>query len=299
MGNYNWPLIGHQHIKDYFAKALGAGKIHHAYLFEGPEQVGKATFAHMLAKTLLCEGSEKPCQTCRACQAYENQAHPDFLDLNPGDNPSISIESARKFISALATRPLLGAWRIGMIERADLLTAEAANALLKTLEEPGKQVVLFLISPTAVLSTIASRCQRIKFGFVPTAEIENSLIDVADAQGIASLAAGRPGQALAFQDPVLYEMHKTAIQEVTNVLSKDEGDKLLWISEQFGKRGNMKDKREECKEFLNRTQAVLRERLANDFTAASLLKKTMQAESLLKSNVDPRLVCEYLLLDHN
>lgn len=243
----------------YFTKALAYGRVHHAYLFQGPEHVGKTTFARMLAQTLLCESDKViPCGKCRACEAYARAAHPDFLVVDRGEAEHLSIEKIREGIAALNTKPLLGSVRVAIIEEASRLTIEAGSALLKTLEEPGASVVLFLIAHADVLPTIASRCQRIQFGWIPTRE-------------------------------------KVETQEAEEVLAMDEAKKLLWVSARFS-RGSVSIRREECGLFLRAVQHALRERLAQEPRHAVMLKKTLEAEAYLKANVDPRLVCEYVLL---
>lgn len=306
---YNWPLIGHDNVKRYFEKSLGCGRVHHAYLFEGPAQVGKATFARMLAKTLLCEGDlasgrpearspSIPCGRCRACIAYTHGAHPDFLALDRGEEEHISIEKAREFIAALATRPLLGSLRIGMIEEAAKLTPEAASALLKTLEEPGASVVIFLVTDRPALPTIASRCQRIKFGFVGAREMEKHLGDLQHAREIAAFAFGRPGLAMMLKDPATLSDALASVREVSDILAKDERARLLWIIEEFGGRGNASGRRERCRQFIATVQQVLRGRLVQDFSVSPTLRRTLTAREYLEANVDPRLICEYILLNH-
>src|SRR3989338_9550821 len=120
---YNWPLIGHDNIKAYFTRAFSMGRIHHAYLFEGLEHVGKATFARMLASTILCESETvRPCNVCRACRQILCGAHPDLLMLTKKEeeDTTISIDAMREYIGVLQTRPLLASRRVGIMEEAEL-----------------------------------------------------------------------------------------------------------------------------------------------------------------------------------
>lgn len=260
---FHWPLIGHEPIRAYFTKAFGSGRTHHAYLFLGPAQVGKATFAKMLAQTLLCDAQKGtlPCGRCRACEAYSHGAHPDFAALTSEDE-HLGIEEARAFISTLSTKPLLGPLRIGIIEEAQRLTAEASNALLKTIEEPPPSVVLFLISSEPLLPTIMSRCQRVQFGLVPELIHEDG-----------------PAQ-----------------EELAQVLEKDQGARLLWIIEQYAGKGRLADQRQRARGMITALQRVLRPRLAEDWSVALMLKRTLEADNYLAANVDPKSVMEYVLL---
>lgn len=300
---FNWPLIGHNHIKQYFEKAFAAGRVHHAYLFEGPSQVGKSTFAHLLVKTLLCGGERtKPCGSCRACEAFDHGAHPDILRLERGEEASIKIEPTRAFISALAQTPLLGERRIGIIEEAAQLVPQAANALLKTLEEPPARAIIFIISSAELLPTIVSRCQRIRFGFVTPSAISELLIRggmaALSAEVIAKAAYGRPGRAIALAAPEEYERHLQSMDEMVKVFGSEEGGRIKWIAENFGGKGDLQKKRELCAQTLRLAQYILRDQMGKDIRKALMLRNTLGAEACLKANIDPQTVMEYALLDH-
>ncbi len=332
---YNWPLIGNPQVQDYFARAFSGGKVHHAYLFEGPEHVGKATFARMLARTLLCETNhptpllEKegkrlvPCGACRGCTAFDHGTHPDVVTLTrEEDAASISIEATRDFIHSLATTALLGSVKIGMIEEAELLHGEAANVLLKTLEEPARGVVIFLISHTLLLATIASRCQRIRFGFAASGDIVKALEGDVHAEELSELASGRPGVAIAMRDDLEARVvHEKKAREMLEIFSRDEGARMLWSAAQFGKGRVVAEKRLELHEYLDIAESVLRDalltgcgaqvRLAHEFVREEIvqyasargaqeigatLARVSWARHYLAANVDPQSVSDYLFL---
>ncbi len=322
---FSWPLIGHEQIKKYFAKAFESGRIHHAYLFEGPEQVGKFTFAKMLAQTLLCEeevSRPHPCENCRACVAYLNGAHPDYFELRPeAEAGSISILAVRECIRTLRTRPLLGQYKIGIIEEATWLTQEAANALLKTLEEPGAHVILFLITAKTVLPTIASRLQRIRFSFVPAQEIESGLSSSITSE-IVQLAQGRVGLIMLLKEEAEYHAYKTRTKEVLNLCASDEAAQVKLLAQEFSRKGDTaKERRDELRTKLRLVEALVRDRVfvkcglgdyiqhsfLKDALAKStqdksvlgfctMLKRIEQSFMMLDSNVDPRIVAEYVFL---
>lgn len=293
---FNWPLIGHQHLRDYFTKAFAGNNVHHAYLFTGPDQVGKTTFAKMLVNTLLCDNAQvRPCGQCQGCQGFAAGVHPDVLTLKAGEETSISVEKAREFIASISLRPLLSSWRVGMIEGAAELTLAAANALLKTLEEPPRRVVLFLISAVELLPTIASRCQWIRFGFVRAEDMKEHLttrVHEGEAEAIVKLAYGCPGRAIDLLQPEVYETRRQEIAEVEAVLGYNEAKRTVWAIEKFGGKRELAEKREECLRFIVTLQQTLRERLENNRGVLALLKRTFQAEAYLKANVDPKFVME-------
>lgn len=315
---YNWPLIGHDHIRQYFEKALSAGRVNHAYLFEGPEHVGKATLARLLAKTLLCEifgnstsvateveprHSTIPCDVCRACQAFDHGAHPDFLRLaRQEDDSTISVEAMREYIVALHTKPLLGKRRVGIMEEAELMAAAGSNAFLKTLEEPPGQAVVFLVSHQPVLPTIASRCQRVRFGFVAEQNMDGLGALYRAHPAMRRIVSGRPGLAAAFQDQARCDADVERLKKLVQVLAQDEGARLLWISQLFGARVAAAEKREECRNMIAILQALLRENLHDRggvvagaaLHYGAMLKRTLEAENYLRANVDVKLICEYI-----
>jgi len=294
--------------------------LHHAYLFQGPEHVGKFTFAKILSKTILCEGATSiPCGFCRACTTFEHNAHPDFHLLDIGEDPHISVEKARELISVLSTRPLLGSLRIGMIEEAALLTTEAANSLLKTLEEPGIHVVLFLVTHGELLPTITSRCQRIRFGFVGSREIIKHLGKHPHSMEIASLAAGRPGLAIRLAERAQYEEYESRSAAALQVLSGDDGEKLIWAAENLGSISKMNERRDQARSLMEIFESVLRDamlglykiepvhRFMGDkiaecagkmtpFQIVRSLRRVQEAKHLIRANVDPRLAIEYMLV---
>ena len=301
---YNWPLIGHQPIKDYFAKTFNAGRINHAYLFEGPEHVGKMTFARLLSKTLLCEGERTiPCVDCRACRAFDHGAHPDVGVLKRGEEPSIKIEPTRDFIATLAQTPLLGRWKIGMIEDAADFSRDAAHAPLKIIEEPPPRAVIFITAAAPVPSTISSRCQNIRFGLVSGKDIADFLggrgIPASMAEEISKLACGRPGQAVQLCDEANYKQRRQQLEELRRVVASDEKARMLWIAETFGGKANLQQKREDCGQAIHLMQYILRSNLSDKLENAYLLRRTISAGQYLKANIDPRLVMESILLNYN
>lgn len=296
---YNWPLIGHDNIKTYFTHAFGSGRVHHAYLFEGPEHIGKTTFARMLANTLLCENETTiPCGSCRPCIAFVHGVHPDVALLLKGEEDHVSIEKVREYILTLRTHPLLGNKRIGIIEEASKLTLEAANALLKTLEEPSASVVLFLVTHADVLPTIASRCQRIKFNFVTDRAISLKVGVTAHQDELMAYAAGRPGLALQYTDEKVFQEYADEFDELKNILAQDEQKQFLWIAERFGSLGNAGERRELTRKLLTTLQAVLRKDLATYPYRVAYLKRTIHAGRYLSANVDPRSIWEYIFLNN-
>jgi len=198
-----WPVLGNKAISNYLYSSILSNQISHAYLFYGPEQIGKKLFAELFAKSLQCQSDSNkiPCNQCVSCQQIEKKIHPDIYSTEPGENGSTSINQIRELQHALSLRSFLTSYKISIIDQADRMTNEAANSLLKTLEEPPPKTVIILISKSIVSLplTIISRCQTLQYNFVPTEVIYNWLIvnkkHRKDAHMISHLSNGRPGMA--------------------------------------------------------------------------------------------------------
>ncbi len=210
------PVVhGHQATWQRLLARLAAGRLPHALLFVGPPGVGKALVAQRLAARLACAApAPEPCGECAGCRQVVAGTHPDLQLLGAPERgggrketrrKEIGIDQARELKRFAALGTVSADRKIGIIDDADRLSIAAQNALLKTLEEPPGQALLILItaSPGALLSTVRSRCQRIAFRPLTTAECEAALtaagIPGAEAATLATEADGSPGRALALR----------------------------------------------------------------------------------------------------
>jgi len=202
-------ILGHERVVQRLTAALERGQLHHAYLFEGPAGVGKATVAMHLAKAANCSAGS-PCDVCATCRQIEAGTHPDLLRLQPDPTKAsrtIPVDAVREVVRKTGYKRFDAQYRFVLIDPADAMQPAAANALLKTLEEPpaGTHFVLIVTNSASLLPTIVSRCQRVRFGAVP----EQPIIDWLTARGAESpqlcarLSHGCPGRALALSEGAL------------------------------------------------------------------------------------------------
>lgn len=206
-----WKLIGNAWAEALLRGHMQDGRLRHAYLLTGPRQVGKRTLALRFAQALNCErhaGSGELCDPaqrapCRACRLTPEERYPDLHVLRPEDGGAgIRVEQIRELQRQLALAPFEGHWRIALLPEFQRASHSAANALLKTLEEPPDQVLLLLTAPAAesLLPTIVSRCELLALRALPMAELSAALhargLPAEQAALLAGVSGGRPGRAL-------------------------------------------------------------------------------------------------------
>ena len=188
-------------IPDGLMRSVKAGRIAHAFLLSGPHGTGKRTCANYLTQTILCASPQAPCGQCPACKKVLAGLHPDVHVVGE-EEKSISVDTIRALRDQLALRPFEADRHIALLPRADRMTAQAQNALLKTLEEPAGGNVFCLLTdqPGAMLPTIVSRCRRLRFSPVSVEACAEILAEKGVEPGRARLAAacaqGAVGRAL-------------------------------------------------------------------------------------------------------
>jgi DNA polymerase-3 subunit delta' len=237
-------------------EALDRGRMHHAWLLTGPEGVGKATFAYRAARRLLGArpdeaygvlGSDPAHPVSRQVAA---RSHPDFMAIQrldeEGGKPrkSIPVDEARRLPEFFAMSPATSPWRVAIIDAADDLNPNAANAVLKTLEEPPPRGVLFLVchAPGRLLPTIRSRCRRLVFRPWPDDAVaafvaERAELDGDSARRIAVMAKGSPGKALALAAAKALELDRAALELLRSLPQADETALLALSLELRGQEG--------------------------------------------------------------
>ncbi|RMD58888.1 hypothetical protein D6821_02465 [Candidatus Parcubacteria bacterium] len=228
---FHWPLVGNQRVIDFLARSLINRRLANAYLFVGPDNLGKTTIAARFVQIILCNqytanrGGDVPCGVCPSCQKFqflsrktsasdeqtaEDSApatlHSDYYIIkSPRDKNNISIVQIRELIKNLGMSPFLSSYKVGIIKRAEYLSESAANTLLKTLEEPPVNSIIILVANQLEFlpPTIRSRCQIVEFKPVDSEAIYQYLtqekgVARAEAKNLAYLSLGRPALAVKF-----------------------------------------------------------------------------------------------------
>jgi len=220
-----WEVVGHETAISLLKYSLASEHIAHAYLLTGPPQIGKTTLATNLAQALNCLSEHRPCGECSVCQRIARHVHPDVRLIEP-EGDSIKIEQVRTMQREVALSPYEGRRRVYILCQFENATREAANCLLKTLEEPPDYVVLVLTAHEAdlLLPTIVSRCQVLPLRPLPVSQVVQALrerwgVDEEQALLLGKLSSGRIGWAVtAYRDSEILARrgrHLAALQEIT------------------------------------------------------------------------------------
>ena len=158
-------IIGNEEIKIFLDNLIKTNNVVHSYMFIVPDGIGKVLFAKEFAKMILCQDSNKACNHCSSCIKFNSDNHPDFMIINSEDGKSIKINQIRFLQERISEKPIVSNRKVYIINDSDLMTVEAQNCLLKTLEEPPEFAVIILVlsNENKCLSTIKSRCTKIAF----------------------------------------------------------------------------------------------------------------------------------------
>lgn len=253
-----WKITGQGKNVELLRHGLETGLLSHAYIFTGPAHSGKMTLAINLAGALNCREADPPCGECDSCRKVEDGKHAD-VNVIAVDDPlnyeeseekkqktEIGINRIRKAQHSASLPPLEGRCRVFIINRAELLSLEAANSLLKTLEEPEKNVVFILLTANEKLlpETVVSRCQVIRLVPTPAAVIEDALINHRGvepdrARLLASLSHGCPGWAVsAAGDDTLLQQRTEALDEIVDMIESGAEERFACaarLAADFGK----------------------------------------------------------------
>ena len=288
-------LIGNNKIKDYLINSASNNQMLHSYMFSGREGIGKKLFAKIFAKMILCLSEDKPCNTCKSCISFEGENHPDFMQINADDGKSIKIEQIRLMQEKVVEKPIISNKKVYIINDAELLTKEAQNCLLKTLEEPPEYVIIILIvsNESKILNTVKSRCVKIEFEKIPDEEINNYL----EKQGISKLSNIMLKQCDGSLKMALNIGEKTeeynTLEKIINNMKK-ENIGAIWNNGEI-----LYKSQDEIVDYLDYINVILYNKLLkiNKISYVNCIEKVEKIKKNLLANANYNMCIDNLLLE--
>jgi len=242
-----WQVVGQSRAISLLQRSLEQGAMAHAYLLVGPPHVGKMTLALDLARAVNCQGADPPCGACDACQKIDSGKHADVqvIGLNSTGNSSdkprteIGIDQIREIQHSSSLPPFEGRYKVFIIDGAELMSTEAANCLLKTLEEPSDGVIFILLttSDSVLPATVVSRCQRLELRPLATSQIGVALserwgVESQKAELLAKLSHGCLGWALsAANDDSLLQQRAQRVDKLLDITSADYEERFDYATQ--------------------------------------------------------------------
>ncbi len=335
-----WQVIGQDKILSLLDYSLKTNTVAHAYLLVGPRHVGKGTLAFNLAQALNCDGPEPPCGQCRSCQRILEGKHADVISISLDPRiesavtsnslehkTEIGIKDMLELQRMASLPPYEGKYKVFIIDDAEYLSTEAANALLKILEEPPQRVVWLLLAAEEehLLPTVISRCQRLELKPVPSKQVQEMLIksysvDAEKAELLTQLCHGRPGWALsAVANEDILEQRSQRIAKLFSLLTATLEQRFTFAQElasQFSRKRRAGAEIMEiwldwwrdlmlikggCKEAItNLDYEIALEKQARALNLSEIkefLANLCSLQEEVSKNVNPRLALESLMLN--
>jgi len=329
-----WQIVGQSRAVSLLQRSLEQGAISHAYLLVGPPHVGKMTLALDLARVVNCRGGEPPCGSCDACQKITSGNHADVQVIglnsvgNSNDKPrtEIGIDQIREIQHSSNLPPFEGRYKVFIIDGAELMSTEAANSLLKTLEEPPAGVIFILLTAneSVLPATVVSRCQRLELRPLATSQVGVALgerwnVEPQKAELLARLSHGCLGWAiLAAEDNSLLEQRSQKLDKLLDITNADSEERFDYASQLVAWFSQSRSLVQEildlwldwwrdllllklgCGDSItNIDRQELLASLAQGYSLAeirSFISSIQSAGEQLRQNANPRLVLEVLML---
>jgi DNA polymerase-3 subunit delta' len=333
-----WRTSGQNEAIELLENELKTGSLSHAYLLIGPRHIGKTTLSYDLALAANCSENKVPCLKCNSCQRILKGLHTDifFVSIDNAlianneqkNRVEISIDDIKKIQQYAGLPPYEGKYKVFIIDGADMLSNEAANCLLKTLEEPPAGVILMLLATdeSKILPTIISRCQKINFKTISVKRIEEILtekysVDAEHAKIIARLSAGRLGWAInCLDDDTEFQARIEIMNSLNELITANIDDRFNYIASLENGRKTIDRKKAES--LINTWLAWWRDlllvknkcadniinidfikslekwsRLLQTAEIKAFIEQLQQSLSLISKNANIRLLLEVIMLD--
>lgn len=322
-----WQVIGQDRLLSLLRQNLKEHNIAHAYLLTGPRHIGKGTLAIDIARAVNCDAGEPPCGQCHSCRRIAQEKHADVVFTHLNSSAEISIDTIRELQHLANLPPYEGKYKVFIIDDAEYLSIEAANCLLKILEEPPPKVVWLLLASeeNRLPPTVISRCQRLEFKPLPMKQIKKTLVDQYDiapnkANLLARLSRGCLGWAIAAVTddnllsqrtqniskfasllPANLEQRFACAQEWANQFNRQRRSLIETIENWINWWRDLMLIRSNCAEFItNMDYKATLEQQASNLTIREIngfIADLCLLKEQLSKNINARLLLEWVMLN--
>ncbi len=305
-GPMSWDIIGHDWAVRLLMKHITSQQVRHAYLFTGTDSIGKRTLALRFAQALNCQNASPTgsvCGECRTCRLIQEGTFPDTHIVEAEEGAAvIKVDQIRALQRELALTPYEAQWRIAILLRFHEAHESAANALLKTLEEPSPHVVILLTarSVESLLPTIVSRCELFNLRAPTRDELERALVKKGEneeqARLLAGISSGRPGYALrVLESPELLDQRTKILDDFVHLLGQNRATRFAYV-EEITKGKDLQVLREQAEDVLLGWGSLWRDVLMRTSDADTINQNPDRSEDIerLASMLDPDQVFQAL-----
>lgn len=286
-------IIGNTNIKTVLEKSIKQNKLSHGYLFLGTQGIGKKMIATEFAKMILCLEDNKYCNHCKSCIEFDTNNNPDFVLISPDGN-NIKIEQIRDIQKRIQEKPIISEKKVYIIDNADLMTTEAQNCLLKTLEEPPEFAVIILIGSNSntFLPTIKSRCTIMNFNKISDEEMTKYLREKCDVKNIDQnmlyMYQGSIGKALELKEK--QEEYKNIENIINNI---DRYDLIDFINNAE----ILYKSKEEINDILDYINVILLNKAKDEYLYTNCIQIVENTKKRLKQNANYDMSIDNMLFN--
>ena len=286
-------IIGNTNIKTVLEKSIKQNKLSHSYLFVGIQGIGKKMIATEFAKMILCLDDNKYCNHCKSCIEFDTNNNPDFVLISPDEN-NIKIEQIRDIQKRIQEKPIISEKKVYIIDNADLMTTEAQNCLLKTLEEPPEFAVIILIGSNSntFLPTIKSRCTIMNFNKISDEEMTKYLREKCDVKNIDQnmlyMYQGSIGKALELKEK--QEEYKNIENIINNI---DRYDLIDFINNAE----ILYKSKEEINDILDYINVILLNKAKDEYLYTNCIQIVENTKKRLKQNANYDMSIDNMLFN--
>lgn len=286
-------ILGNEEAKKILENTIKTQNISHSYMFIGQNGIGKFMIAKEFAKAILCQGEQKPCNTCESCIKFNGENNPDIQIIDEIEEKSIKTETIKEMVKGVYEKPIEGSRKVYIINDSQKMTKEAQNSLLKTLEEPPEYVVIILITENEnlLLNTIKSRCTKIKFNPLKDNEIIKILKEKYDykevTENMLEIAGGSVTQALSVQGK------EEIFNEIKTIFSNLEKINIIDL---LNKKDLVFKDKDYIYEILDYINIILFNKIKENIKYINCIKIVEETKDRLKKNSNYDMTIDNLLL---